>query len=110
MGTEEKSYHCSHLEKTLHKSKLDRHMIQHKEKHTGEKTYYFNQCEESISEYDKFTKNIMTHTGYDPYQCDLCEKAFPRKKYLIQHKDKHTGEKPYHCNHCEESISQTIIL
>ena len=74
------------------------------------KTYYSNQCEESISENDKFTENIMTHTGDDPYQCDLYEKAFPRKNYLIQHKVKHTGEKTYHCNHCEESFSQTIIL
>ncbi|XP_052567680.1 zinc finger protein 431-like, partial [Peromyscus californicus insignis] len=67
----------------------------HEKTYTGEKSYEYNQCGKTFTQYSHLQRHETTHTGEKHYECNQCGKAFARHSALQLHERTHTGEKPY---------------
>ena len=50
------------------------------------------------------------HTGEKPYECNVCNQRFARIFTLVEHKKTHTGEKLYECDVCNKKFSVSTNL
>ncbi|XP_029141770.1 zinc finger protein 420-like [Protobothrops mucrosquamatus] len=86
-------------------------LTEHREMHSGEKTYPCPACEKSFAETRHLVKHLMTaHSGEHVFKCPVCGKGFMKEKDLMRHRAKNHGKS--HCflslddeNGCKEKPS-----
>ena len=64
-------------------------------KHTGEKTYYHNQCGKAFVHHCHFQRHKITHSREKPFDFIQCAKTFADHSNIYRHTKTHAGEKQY---------------
>ena len=86
--------------------------LEHRCKHTGQKLYTCELCQENFIREDLYVNHMKIHVPKKTFlkashenlhKCDVsgCSYATAHKKALAKHKLAHTGEKPFKCSKCD---------
>lgn len=77
--------------------------------HNGHKPFKcdFADCDMSFTTQGHLTDHKRRHSGERPYHCEVCNDKFMRSSTLKIHMRRHTGEKPYKCDKCERAFSES---
>ena len=97
--TGEQLHHCNQCEyKTKQSGPI------HKKMHSGEKSQRRTLREYScITSRDLKRHTMGKHTREKPFKCNQCDNACTSSGNLQQHMRMHTGERPFKCNQCDKT-------
>lgn len=102
------------LKKFRSKTKLDNHLLMHKERYTCQEcglelsgpSQLMNHklkhkpgmtcsvCEKVFISRSNFYQHVLTHAGIRPYKCDVCNEDFTQRSSLLRHRKNHPGPLP----------------
>ncbi|XP_068178662.1 zinc finger protein 227-like [Antennarius striatus] len=88
----------------------EKHLQEHGEVQTEEKTFSCSICKMSFPSRSFFYRHMRIHTDEKPFLCSVCGKGFRQSSVLRIHTRIHTGEKPFSCSVCDKGFRQRVHL